>query len=225
MKFAYFLIPLAILISPFFLSAQNNERKLEQDQESRALLELVNKKYHASPSLKLDFSLLVDMPEEESNIKSKGVVYLKNSKYKIDTEEMMIICDNVKRYVYLKESNELQVNYFEPEADEIESPSKLFELYKENYYSRMSGERMDNNIRVTVITLIPADIKQSPYKMIQLFVDKANNRIVKGEIHAKDGVKYTYGIAYSDENLNISDTEFSFDPAKYPGIYIDDMTK
>ena len=80
MKFAYFLIPLAILISPSFLSAQNNERKLEQDQESRALLELVNKKYHASPSLKLDFSLLVDMPEEESNIKSKGVVYLKNSK-------------------------------------------------------------------------------------------------------------------------------------------------
>ena len=44
------------------------------------------------------------------------------------------------------------------------------------------------------------------------------------EILTRDGNKYTYTIASMDESP-VPETEFSFDATKYPGIYIDDMTK
>ncbi|MDZ4844549.1 MAG: outer membrane lipoprotein carrier protein LolA [Chitinophagales bacterium] len=217
-------VVLVISFFPSFLFAQV-DRKIQNDPAATAILDQVSKKYNSYTSAKVDFSLLVDTPDEEAYMKSRGMVYLKNEKYKIDTEEMMIICDNVKRYVYLKESNELQINYFEPEADEIESPSELFQIYKKDYFYKLSGEVIIDNKKLSVITLIPNDIKASPYKLIKLYVDKSENQITKGEIFAKDGVKYTYGISSVEENIQLNDSEFSFDPARYPGIYVDDMTK
>lgn len=215
----------AVTVSASLLFAQPiGDRKLQNDPAAQILLDQVNRRYHAAPSMKVSFSLMVDTPDEEAYMKSKGLVLLKNDKYRIDTDEMIIVCDNVKRYVYLKESNELQINYFEPEEDEIESPSKLFDIYKEDYFYRLSGEISDNNRRLSVITLIPADIKKSPYKMIFLYVDKDSSQIRKGEILTRDGNKYTYTISSVDESP-IPDSEFSFNPDHYPGIYVDDMTK
>src|SRR5688500_7527766 len=107
MKYVSFLL---VILFPFVLSAQV-DRKIQNDPAAQAILDQVSTKYNSYNTLKVDFSLMVDTPEEEAYMKSKGIVYLKNDKYKIDTEEMTIICDNVKRYVYLKESNELQINY------------------------------------------------------------------------------------------------------------------
>lgn len=214
----------AFLLFPLLLFAQV-DRKIQNDPAATAILDQVSNKYNSYTSAKVDFSLMVDTPDEEAYMKSKGMVYLKNEKYKIDTEEMMIVCDNVKRYVYLKESNELQINYFEPDAEEIESPSELFEIYKKDYFYKLSGEVIAEGKKLSVITLIPNDIKASPYKLIKLFVDKTENRVMKGEIYAKDGVKYTYGISNIEENIPLNDSEFTFDPARYPGIYVDDMTK
>lgn len=218
------LVAAAIVITSSLFAQSPTDRKLQNDPAAQTLLDKVSANYHAATSLKVGFSLLVDTPDEEAYMKSKGSVLLKKEKYRIDTDEMIIVCDNVKRYVYLKESNELQINFFEPEEDEIESPSELFDIYKEDYFYRLSGEITDNNRKLSVVSLIPADIKKSPYKMIFLYVDKEKDQIVKGEILTRDGNKYTYIIS-SFEESPILDTEFSFDPAQYPGIYVDDMTK
>lgn len=215
---------LVLFFSSSFLFAQV-DRKIQNDPAATAILDQVSNKYNSYTSAKVDFSLMVDTPDEEAFMKSRGMVYIKNEKYKIDTDEMIIVCDKVKRYVYLKESNELQINYFEPEADEIESPSELFQIYKKDYFYKLSGEIIAEGKKLSVISLIPNDIKASPYKLIKLYVDKSENQIVKGEIYAKDGVKYTYGISSVEENIPLNDAEFSFDPARYPGIYVDDMTK
>ncbi|HXH19255.1 MAG TPA: outer membrane lipoprotein carrier protein LolA [Chitinophagales bacterium] len=219
-----FLLTLIFFLTSLAIAQNPADRRIQNDPAAQELLDRVSSKYNAAASLKVNFSLMVDTPDEDAYMKSKGMVYLKKDKYKIDTEEMLIICDNVKRYVYLKESNELQINFFEPEEDEIESPSELFEIYKKDYFYRLSGEITDNNRKLSVVSLLPADIRQSPYKMILLYVDKEKNQIVKGEILAKDGIKYTYTIS-SVEESPVLDSEFTFDPSDYPGIYVDDMTK
>lgn len=219
-----FLLALIIANASLIFAQSPADRRLQNDPAAQTLLDEVSAKYHAAPSMKVDFSLMVDAPEEDAYVKLKGLVMLKKDKYRIDTDEMIIVCDNVKRYVYLKESNELQINFFEPDEEEIESPSKLFDIYKEDYFYRLSGEITDKNRKLSVISMIPADIKQSPYKMIFLYVDKDSSQIVKGEILTRDGSKYTYTIS-SFEESPIMDSEFSFDPSKYPGIYVDDMTK
>ncbi len=222
MKQVSFLFVITFLSSLLFAQV---DRKIQNDPAATVILDKVSAKYDSYATMKVDFSLMVDTPEEEAYMKSRGMVYLKNEKYKIDSEEMMIICDNLKRFVYLKESNELQINYFEPDADEIESPSELFQIYKKDFFYKLSGEVIAEGKKLSVITLIPNDIKASPYKLIKLYVDKSENQITKGEIFAKDGVKYTYGISSVEENIPLNDSEFTFDPNRYPGIYVDDMTK
>ncbi len=222
MRFLF--LAVALFHISILLAQQPADRKLQNDPAAQALLDKVSENYNSAPSLKVGFSLMVDTPEEDAYMKSQGSVLLKKEKYRIDTDEMVIVCDNVKRYVYLKESNELQINFFEPDEDEIESPSELFEIYKKDYFYRISREVTDNNRKLTVISLIPSDLKNSPYNMIFLYVDKEINQIVKGEIVARDGNKYTYTIS-SFEKSPVPDTEFSFDPGQYPGIYVDDMTK
>jgi len=224
MRFSILTLIAVCAYFPLAYSQPTVDRRIQNDPAAQMLLDQISKKYHSAASLKAAFSLMLDAPDEDAYLKSKGYVYLKNDKYKIDTDEMLITCDNVKRYVYLKESNELQINYFEPDEDEIESPSELFDIYKKEYFYRINGEITDNNRKLTVISLIPADIKKSPYKMILLYVDKEKSQIARGEIFAKDGIKYTYIIS-SYEEVPILDTEFSFDTSKYPGIYVDDMTK
>ncbi len=140
---------------------------------------------------------------------------------------MVIICDNVKRYIInVKDPKypEALISFFDPDEEEIESPSELFDIYKKGFFHRLNGEITDKNRKLSVVTLLPADIKSSPYKMILIYIDKEKSQIAKGEIFAKDGSKYTYTITALEESL-IPDTEFTFDPAKYPGIYIDDMTQ
>ena len=209
---------------PLFAFSQQDQRRIENDTAAHTLLEQVSKNYHDATTLKIEFSLQVEVPEEHEPVNSSGTVFLSDDKYKIETDEMIIICDNVKRYVYLKESNELQVNFFEPEEHEIESPSDLYDIYKKDYFYRIGGEITDGGKKLSVVQLIPADIKTSPYKIIFLYIDKENLEIKKAQINSKDGVKYTYTINSINENP-LSNTEFVFDPSKYPGIYIDDMTK
>ncbi len=218
-------LEMAVILTPFLLQAQTNERRIENDPNAQVLLDAVHEKYHAAPAVKIEFSLSVDTPEEEAYMKSKGTVYLKKEKYKIDTEEMLIICDNVKRYVYLKESNELQINYFEPEEGEIESPSELFDLYKKDFFYRLGGETNFMGKKASVVNLLPINVKESPYKMIFLLVEKDQNKILKAEIMSKDGTRYTYTLSSIEETKDMPDEEFAFDPGKHPGIYIDDMTK
>lgn len=228
MKNVSFLLVAALF--PFFLAAQA-DRKMQNDPAAQAILDQVSTKYNSYNTLKVDFSLTVDTPDEEAYTKLKGMVYIKDEKFKLDTEEMTIISDNVKRYVVLKSmangkmQYDGQITYFEPEADEIESPSELFEIYKKDYYYKLDGEVVANSKKLAVITLIPNNVKGSPYKMVKLYVDKAANQIMKGEIFSKDGVTYTYGISAMEHNIPLNDSEFIFDPARYPGIYVDDMTK
>lgn len=218
-------IYLFLTLLPAFLFAQDNDRKIENDPKATALLDKVSERYHASNSARVKFTLSVDSPEDDMFTESEGSVLLKNEKYRIDTDDMLIICDNVKRYVYLKESNELQINYFEPDEGEIESPSELFDIYKEGYFYRTIKEETLDGRNIKVVELIPKKINDSSYKNVHLHIDEDKNIIVKAVIHSKDGITYTYGIKTFETNANLSDSEFSFDASKYPGIYIDDMTK
>lgn len=214
----------AFIAIPAFQFAQD-DRKIENDPKTLALLDKVSNNYHSSSSARVNFTLTVDSPEDDLFVESEGLVLLKDQKYRIDTEDMLIICDNVKRYVYLKESNELQINYFEPEENEIESPSELFDIYKNGYYYRTIKEATIDGRNIKVVELIPAKINESPYKKVHLHIDESKTIIAKAIIYSKDGITYTYGIKTFETNANLNDTEFSFDPSRYPGIYIDDMTK
>jgi outer membrane lipoprotein-sorting protein len=157
--------------------------------------------------------------------KYNGKVFLKGQKYKIDTDQMEIICDNVKRFIWMKEQNEVTISKYEPDGETIESPAQLFTIYQKNFFYRLIGDEKAGNKTLRKIELLPQKVKESQYKRVYLFVDETANQIAKAVIESKDGIVYTWEIKEFKVNAPVDDKLFIFDKAKYPKAHIEDMTK
>lgn len=222
MKLFYTLsIVLATVLSGF---AQTNSGKTENDPAAKAILDRVSTKYQSYNTLEVDFSLSIVSKVDGLNETMKGYVWLKGQKYRVNTDDVEIICDNVKRWMILKgDQKEVQINFYEPDANNIESPSQLFTIYKSNYYYRLDGKESLDGKQMTRIQLVPINAKESPYSYVYLLID-AEDIIRKARIVGKDGVEYNWQIVKFAPNTKIDDSKFTFNASQYPGYHIEDLT-
>jgi outer membrane lipoprotein-sorting protein len=214
-------IVLATVLSGF---AQTNSGKTENDPAAKTILDRVSTKYQSYNTLEVDFSLSIVSKVDGLNESMKGYVWLKGQKYRVNTDDVEIICDNVKRWMVLKgEQKEVQINFYEPDANNIESPSQLFTIYKNNYYYRLDGKESLDGKPMNRIQLVPTNPKESPYTYVYLLID-AEDVIRKARIIGKDGVEYNWQIVKFAPNTKIEDSKFTFNAAQYPGYHIEDLT-
>jgi outer membrane lipoprotein carrier protein len=218
------------VICTFFIAInlfaqQKDDRKINNDPKAQEILDKVSKSYKALKSLESTFTLSMYSKADDIDEKFNGKVFLKGQKYKLDTDQMEIICDNVKRYVWMKDPNEITISRYEPDGESIESPAQLFTIYEKNFFYKYLGEEKAGNKQLKKIELIPQKVKESQYKKVILYVDESINQIVKAVIESKDGVTYTWEIKEFKANAPVDDKHFVFDKAKYPKAHIEDMTK
>ncbi len=200
-----------------------NTRKIENDPAAKILLDRVSSKYQSYATLEVAFSLSIVSKIDGLNESMKGNVWLKGQKYRVNTGDIEIICDNVKRWMILKGDKQVQVNFYEPDANNIESPSQLFTIYKNNYYYKMDGTETLNGKQMNRVQLIPTDTKGSPYSNIYLLID-SEDVIRKARIVGKDGVEYNWQIVTFTPNAKIDESRFTFNAAQYAGYHVEDLT-
>ncbi|CAN5385903.1 hypothetical protein BH09BAC1_BH09BAC1_27610 [soil metagenome] len=231
MKFVYTLSLIIITLTSAF--AQNapsksqpkttESRKVDNDPAAKVILDRVSTKYQSYSSLEVVFALSIVSKVDGLNESMKGNVWLKGPKYRVNTDDVEIICDNVKRWMILKADKEVQVNFYEPDANNIESPSQLFTIYKNNYYYQLDGKETLDGKAVTRIRLIPINVKESPYSQVFLLID-GEDIIRKARIVGKDGVEYNWQIVTFNPNAKIDDSKFTFNAVQYPGYHVEDLT-
>lgn len=216
-----------LILSLFFTLtySQQTDRKINNDPKAQAILDKVSSKYRELKSLESTFTLSMFSKADDIDEKYNGKVFLKGQKYKIDTDMMEVICDNTKRYIWMKEPNEITINHYEPDGETIESPAQLFTIYQKNFFYRLIGDEKTGAKNYKKIELIPQKVKESQYKRVFLFVDEGTNQIGKAIIESKDGITYTWEIKEFKANATIDEKMFVFDKTKYPKARIEDMTK
>jgi outer membrane lipoprotein-sorting protein len=220
-----FIITASILTTHFLFAQPKDDRKINNDPKAQAILDKVSKTYKDLKSLESSFTLAMFSKADDIDEKFNGKVFLKGQKYKLDTDQMEIICDNVKRYMWMKEANEITINLYEPDGQTIESPAQLFTIYQKDFFYKLTGEEKAGTKVLKKIELVPQKVKESQYKKVNLLVDEAKSQIVKAVIESKDGVTYTWEIKEFKANAPVDDKLFVFDKAKYPKAHIEDMTK
>lgn len=219
-------IPLFIFSLLFSTAySQQTDRKVNNDPKAQAILDKVSAKYKDLKSLESTFTLSMFSKADDIDEKYNGKVFLKGQKYKIDTDMMEVICDNTKRYIWMKEPNEVTINLYEPDGETIESPAQLFTIYEKSFFYRLVGEEEIGAKILKKIELIPQKVKESQYKRVHLYVDEGINQIAKAIIESKDGITYTWEIKEFKANAPVDEKMFVFDKAKYPKARIEDMTK
>jgi outer membrane lipoprotein-sorting protein len=214
MKYAFSLFILSSIIFSATLFAQAEQ----SDPAARQLLEEVASQFESMDHYKLNFEMLIQIPESEEQ-RFKGVFFGAGEKYKLDMPSRQIFCDGTSVWMYEKAYNEAQL-YSKKEIEESESvtPYKMIHIYENEDY---------------VYALVFED---STKKMIEFKPKSRESEIVKmrlelnSENHIKsiktffnDATRYEL-ILGNLSSLQVGENvKFHLDEKDFPGVYVEDL--
>ncbi len=187
-----------------------------QDDISDEILKQLNANTKSYTFMDVDFDFNFINTIQEINENQTGNIKISNNKFRLDLNEQIVISDDSTQWIYLKESNELQIMEFDSE-DEMLSPNKLFTIY-ENGYKNQYIELKDNN---HIIDLFP--VESNEFKNIQLHINKDKIQLNKIILFDKNGGSFSYMITKFITNTNFDENIFKFNTEEYPDLEIIDL--
>ncbi len=227
MNLKYILFAFFCVFTSFTLVAQNNAYQTVEDSDPAAtkLLTKLKDKYEGFSNMKMDFSLEIEIPEEDMIIQ-KGKIFQEGDKFYMDFEQQSVISNGEKVWIHLKNNNEVQIHSAEALADEenFMSPQNLLKLYESDaFVFAISDEMIRDGKTVALIECKPIDT-DSEFSKLRLTVDTKNLDMVSVKAFSKDGSRYTFLNDKLASNIDIPSDKFEFDASVFPDIYVEDMT-
>lgn len=194
--------------------------QIPDTKTAATILSGVSAKYKSFSAVKASFSMKTEDNAKVTGTQS-GTLYVKGNKYKLELTNQEITCDNVKIWTYLKDANEVQVNTYEPEPDDI-NPTQIFTIYEKNFLCGYIEEQTVNGKIYQVIEMTPNDKTKSYFK-VRLMIDKTEKTIFSAKIFDKNGSRYTYEISKFTANPVLAESFFTFNTASHPGVEVVDL--
>lgn len=209
------LILLTVLFSAQAAFAQTS------DQNAVKLLKSVSQKYSAYKTMQMDVTLTIENLESKSKETKTGKVYGKGNMFKAEMGNQMIMSDGKTLWTYLKDVNEVQISDFE-QGQGIMSPNDIFKIAEKDYLVYMGEKVTESGKTLQIIELTPKN-KSLSFSKIKMYIDPADNTVKKGVVYDKNAIHYTYSISNFKSNVELADSFFKFDKAKYPGVEVIDL--
>jgi len=164
----------------------------------------------------VDFDFIFINTSQDINESQKGNIKINKNKFRLDLNQQLIISDDSIQWIYIKESNELQIMEYDSQDDMI-SPNKLFTIYENGYKSQYIELKEKNHI----IDLFP--IESNEFKNIQLHIDQDKIQLKKIILFDKNGGSFSYLITKFITDKEIDENAFRFNEANYPDLEIIDL--
>ncbi|HTN18252.1 MAG TPA: outer membrane lipoprotein chaperone LolA [Chitinophagaceae bacterium] len=194
----------------------------QTDAKAKSILDAATQKVNSLKSLKANFTLNLASANGKTKQSKSGTFYMKGSKYRISIQGQEIISDNKTVWTYIKESNEVQINNYNPSEQAI-SPTKLItNFYDKEYKYKYAGTKKSGTKTCDAIELTPINTSKQ-FSKVEVLVDKASGTIAGGSITEKNGNHYTYTISNFAGNAAVDDKLFTFDPKAYKGVEVVDL--
>lgn len=209
-------------ILTFFLSIFGYQPdKQLNDPKAKTLLDAVSKTYKGFNSIEAGFTLTTVNPQQNKTTTQTGNVWLKGEKYKLLMGKQEIFCDKQSVWTYLKDINEVQINDYEANKEDI-TPSNMFTIYQNDFNYMMNGEEVVDKTNCSVVDLMPKD-KSKPFFKVRIWIDKNGKYIKRMKVFDKNGNLYTYNVTSFNSKANLEDNFFKFDATKHPGVHVEDL--
>lgn len=214
-----------IALFSFLLNATAQEIPKEalfedkSDPEAKVILEKVSKKYEGYKSLEIDFSMTIEMPEEDE-VLQKGRMIQSGEKYFLDIPQMAIYCDGKIIWTHLKKQKQVQINDFEidEESEEIMSPKDVLKIYKnDSYFYVLMNEAYEKGVMIQQIEFKPKE-RDSEYSKMRVTINKKTSEIMRLKVFSRDGSRYTFAIDKAKTDKNIKADTFVFVKSKAPDV-------
>jgi len=191
-----------------------------QSKKAEAIIEEITSKTQAYESVSIEFTFTYEDPSSGEEISEPGSLIISGDKYILDIEGQKVICDGKTMWTYIEDAWEVQINAIE-EDDESITPSKLLTTYNDEYKARLEKEFKIEGVNYKRIELKPEEGKK--WVKLDVIVNADKMQISEITIHDKNGGRIHYKIDEFTPDVDVSDKDFTFDPADYPDVEIVDM--
>jgi len=198
---------LSILIScSVLMNAQ------EQDPKAKAILADVSKTTKSYKTISADV-IYSELDKEKKPVGKPQTwkILTKGDKFRIEIPGTTIVSDGKTLWNYNKDAREVTIKNFDPESDE-QNPSKMFTMYENGYKFKYDKEEKIGTAVCHAIDLYPSvKPEKKKFHTIKLYTDKNKKQVVKLKMMLKDGGMQTYDVKTLKPNVEIADTQFTFD--------------
>jgi outer membrane lipoprotein-sorting protein len=193
-------------------------------EKAKKILDEVSAKTKSYSTINASFSYSLENKASKVNEKQSGTLVLKGQKFKLSLANQEVISDGKTVWVYMKESNEVQIKTVEDFNSESDiNPTKIFTVYEQGFKFDYVKEATTNGKTLATVDLLPLDPKKKNYSRVRLEIDKTTKQIVSTKSFGKDGNVYTLNVSKFATNANFEDKQFTFDKAKFPGVEVVDL--
>jgi len=191
-------------------------------QNARAILDKASEAYNKAGGVTVSFTLDTKDAKAKNTYSYDGKAYMKGDKFKIEIPDAITWFNGSTQWVYVKDTEE--VNISNPTGEELQgiSPSVLFSIYKKGYNLTYKGETREAGKTLQQVELTPQK-KNADITKIIVSIDKTSNIFYKITLTDKTGIQNTLTIKNYQSNSNIADTTFAFNKKDYPNAEIVDL--
>ena len=211
-----------ILLCLLIVTGLADSSAQKSDPAALAQLRGLKEHYAAFKSMSMDFALDIDYPENDQNEVKRGTMWVQGQKFRVQLDDQTVICDNETVWLYVEEVNEVQITDFDPEAEDVMSPSELFNLPESEYLVMMGELKTEGSKKIQVLELAPLN-KTLDFHKIKIFINTADKSLHKAIVFDKNGIQYIYRIEKFTSNPPLAADTFSFDPNQYENLEVIDL--
>ncbi len=211
------------IVTYLFILFLGSQAVFAQTSDAAAvkLLKSVSQKYGGYKTMQMDLSLVVENLDSKSKETKTGKVMSKGNMFVAELGNQKLFCDGKTLWTYLKDVNEVQINNFEKGQDII-TPNDIFKIAEKDYLAYMGEKVTEGGKSLQIIELTPKN-KSLSFSKIKMYVNTADNSVSKGVVYDKNAIHYTYSISNFKSNVEMTNSSFTFDKSKYPGVEVIDL--
>lgn len=194
----------------------------QYDAKARVILDAMSAKYKNIPAYKAKFSTSLINEADGVNEMFEGEITVKGDKYILETSDQTVINDGESVWTYLPDVNEVNIDVYDPDDDEI-TPSSIFDEYKKGYKYIWMETTTQAGITCDVIDLIPNNAQNNQFFKIKMLISTKDKTLTKWIMFEKSGNKHIYIISNFNGTISVADSAFKFDASKYPDVEVVDL--
>lgn len=206
----------------FFIILLTTSTLIASAQNARTILDNASETYNKAGAVVAGFTLDSKNSKAGSIHSYDGKAYMKGDKFKIEIPDAITWFDGKTQWVYVKDTEE--VNITAPTGEELQaiSPSVLFNIYKKGFKLTYKGEKKALGKTLYEVELTPQK-KGGDFTKIVVQIDKATNIFYKVTLTDKAGVENELTIKNYQSDKNLSESIFQFDKKDYPRVEMIDL--
>lgn len=189
----------------------------QNDKKAATILDAMSSKYKAMKSFQAIFTYT-----QAGEKPLKGDATVKGTMFKLKLAGQEIFNDGKTMATFIKETNEVNIQDFDPnEVGEL-NPTRIYSAYKKGFKYSFVKESTENGQVYEEVQLAPTN-KTSQVTKVNIKVNKKDKSIKSWKVFQKNGQEVTYSVDKFVPNIAVADNAFTFNAKQYPGVEVVDL--